>query len=141
MTPPAAASINAQTSPARSQTNRRRKSSLRKSPILSSVAVGTGSGVGGVTGAEVRAMTGASCCSLALLARRALAIRSSALIPESAAGGGVVPEAADMALTLVIRYADQHYRKFVDVSFSKLAYFAESRTASVERGRRLYGRR
>ncbi|WP_287375911.1 hypothetical protein [Mesorhizobium sp.] len=78
-------------------------------------------------------MTGASCCSLALLARRALAIRSNALILESAEGGGVVPEAADMALTLVIRYADQHYRKIVNMSFSKLAYFAESRTASVQR--------
>jgi hypothetical protein len=78
-------------------------------------------------------MTGASCCSLALLARRALAIRSNALTSEPAAEGGVVPEAADMVLTLVIRYADQHYRKIVNMSFSKLAYFAESRTASVQR--------
>lgn len=78
-------------------------------------------------------MTGASCCSLALLARRALAIRSSALISESAAEGGVVPEAADMVLTLVIRYAGQHYRKNVNISFSKLAYFAESHAASVRR--------
>lgn len=80
-------------------------------------------------------MIGASCCSLALLARRALAIRSSALISESAAEEGGVPEAADMMLTLVIRYAGQHYRKIVNISFSKFAYFADSGAASVRRAR------
>ncbi|WP_245467821.1 MULTISPECIES: hypothetical protein [unclassified Mesorhizobium] len=78
-------------------------------------------------------MTGASCCSLALLARRALAIRSSALMSESATEGRGVSEAADMVLTLVIRYAGQHYRKIVNISFSKLAYFAYSRAAAVRR--------
>jgi hypothetical protein len=48
-----------------------------------------------------------------------LAIRSSALISESAAEGGVVPEAADMVPTLVILLCGQHYRKIVNISFSK----------------------
>ncbi|CCV07355.1 exported hypothetical protein [Mesorhizobium metallidurans STM 2683] len=97
--------MQARASPARNQTNRRRKSSSRKSPILSSVTVTTGSDAcGGTTGAATRAVVGAPvgacavagapCCAIAL--RRALAIRSSALISESAADGEEGPEAAGM---------------------------------------------